>query len=129
MSSKISIYNTTKQTVWKSVDFELIKNEILGVDYTLSIILCADKLARRLNFQYRKKTYIPNTLSFPYDRHNGELIINLKKCKTESKFFDHAYREHIIYLFIHSLLHLKGYTHGHKMEQKEKFFFNKYRNS
>ena len=118
------ITNTTKKTV--DLPFELIKSEILGKDYNLSLVLCSNKLALKMNLAYRNKNYTPNTLSFPYSDESGEIIINLQKAKDEAGQFNHSYAEHIVFLFIHSLLHLKGYTHGYKMEKAEREYMLKF---
>ena len=114
----IQIRNTTKSKV--NIDFEKIKNKILGKKYDLSLLLCADKLSRKINREFRKKDYVPNTLSFRYDEESGEIILNLRKSAREAKGFNHSESEHLIFLFIHSLLHLKGYIHGHEMEKQER---------
>ena len=118
------ITNTTKQTI--DLPFKQIKEELLGKEYNLSLVLCADKLAVKMNMDYRNKSYIPNTLSFPYSNNSGEIIINVTQAKKESQKFGHSYAQHLIFLFIHSLLHLKGYTHGHEMEKMEKIYCNKF---
>ncbi len=98
---------------------------ILGKSYSLSLLICSDKLAKRINKEFRNKDYIPNTLSFRYQKNSGEIIINAKKTEQEARSFDHSYKEHFIFLFIHSLLHLKGHTHGSKMEKEEKRYLKK----
>ena len=120
------VKNTTKQKIPK-IDFESIKNDILGKDYELSLLFCGDRLSQKLNKQYRNKNYVPNTLSFPYSKNEGEIIINPRKAKKEAKDFGHKADEHILFLFVHSLLHLKGMTHSEKMEELEDELFEKYR--
>ncbi len=119
------IKNTTKTEL--KIDWDKIKNTILGKDYELSLLLCADKLARRINKEYRRKNYVPNTLSFPYDKKSGEILININKAFKEARGFSHSNINHVIFLYIHSLLHLSGLTHGHKMEKEEKKFFEKFK--
>ena len=121
------VKNTTRQKINKKIDFENIKNEVLGENYELSLLFCGDKLSRVLNKKYRKKTYIPNTLSFPYSKNEGEIIINPRKAKKEAKEFGHSADEHILFLFVHSLLHLKGMSHSEKMEKLEEKLFEKYK--
>jgi len=101
------------------INFEKIKDKVLGKSYNLSLLICSDHLAQNLNKKYRGKFYIPNTLSFPYDNKSGEIILNPRRAKKEAKLFGHSYKKHLIYLFIHSLLHLKGFKHGEKMEKAE----------
>lgn len=86
-----------------------LKNEILGEKYNLSFSYAGNDEMRRLNKLYRKKDYSANVLSFPLSKNEGEILIN--KNYQKKKYAD--------YLFIHSLLHLKGLKHGKKMDEKE----------
>lgn len=88
-----------------------IKNEVLGKEYDLSIVFAGNALMKKLNKTYRKKPEAANVLSFPLSRKEGEIFINKKLAKQ---------KDYIDYLFIHSLLHLKGFKHGKKMEKEEK---------
>ena len=66
------------------VPFESIARAILGPRYTLSLVICGDTLARRINKETRKKSYSPNVLSFELDADNGEIILNLRKAEREA---------------------------------------------
>lgn len=119
--------NTTKQSpLVRKEDFVSIKERILGKKYDLSLVFIGDTRARRLNFQSRKKTYIPNILSFPLDKESGEIFINLKKAKQESKQSDLSPENYIKFLFIHGCLHLKGLKHGDVMESEEDKYTKKF---
>jgi rRNA maturation RNase YbeY len=59
-------------------------------------------------------------LSFPLEKNSGEIFINLEKADKEKADFSEDYATHVGRLFIHGLLHLKGFTHSSKMESKEK---------
>ena len=99
--------------------FVEIKNEILGKKYELSIVFCGNALSQKLNRIYRGKNKPTNVLSFSLEKASGEIIIDLKKAKTESALFGEKFQNFIGYLFIHGLLHLKGLSHGRTMEAKE----------
>ena len=125
----LDIQNTTKQKpLSKEADFVLIKDSILGKKYELSLVFGGDQKSRKLNWQFRKKTYIPNVLSFPIDENIGEIFINIKKSKSESKNFEMSEKNYIKFLFIHGCLHLKGYDHGEEMEKLEDKFSKKFLN-
>ena len=55
------------------------------------------------------KTPTSNVLSFPLSKTSGEILI----CKSAAKPYTPEF------LFIHGLLHLKGYKHGGIMEHEE----------
>ncbi len=102
------------------VPFQQIARAILGRDYDLSLVVCADTLARRMNREHRKKTYAPNVLSFSLSKHEGEIFLNLRKAERESRRFGIAARERMALLFVHGCYHLKGLQHGRTMEGKER---------
>jgi probable rRNA maturation factor len=104
----VSITNTTKGRL-PSLPFTKIKDKVLGKEYELSLVFCADKLSKRLNKTYRKKDYPTNVLSFSISKNSGEIFINLRRLKGFS----------VGYLFIHGLFHLKGLDHGYTMERAE----------
>jgi probable rRNA maturation factor len=105
--------------------FCIAKELVLGKKYELSLAFVSPKEARALNIEYRKKDHIPNTLSFPYSKKDGEIIICLSEAKKQHKKFSLSYEHYILFLFIHSMLHLKGYEHGSTMDTKEQYFLKK----
>lgn len=110
---------TSKGTLPR-VPFDDIKEKILGKNYDLSIAFVSPTEARKINMQYRKKKYTPNTLSFSLTKKSGEIIMCLSQIKKEYKKFGMTYKIYLKFLAIHSMLHLKGYAHGGTMESKEK---------
>lgn len=116
------------------VPYENIATAILGNQYNLSLTICGDTLARRVNKQHRNKAYSPNVLSFPYDKHSGEIFLNLRKAAREARKYpsivnadgDRSISEHSLFLFIHGCLHLKGLDHGKKMDALEIEYVKQY---
>ncbi len=115
----VSIRKTIRSAVPK-IPFEEIATEILSEHYDLSLVLCGDVLAKRMNRTYRKKTYSPNVLSFPLDRHEGEIFLNIECARREARKYGVPLRERIALLFVHGCFHLKGLDHGKKMESAER---------
>jgi probable rRNA maturation factor len=101
------------------VPFLALKEKILGKKYELSIRFVTPTQAQELNSTYRGKEYIPNTLSFPLSEKSGEIILCRSAMRREYKNFDMQYDQYLIFIIIHSMLHLKGYEHGSTMERKE----------
>jgi len=102
-----------------SAPFARIADGILGRRYQLSLVLCGDTLAQRMNAQHRQKTYKPNVLSFPLSKTEGEIFLNLAKAGREARAEGVTRLERITYLFIHACLHLKGLPHGRRMDKLE----------
>ncbi len=118
MLDNFSVTNKTRQNM-PSLPFLKIKNKILGKNYEVSLVFIGEKKAQNLNKKYRSKEYSPNILSFPLDKNIGEIFINLKRAKKESHDFKKKQKDFLVQLFVHSLLHLKGFKHGKKMEVEE----------
>ena len=95
---------------------------ILGKKYELSLVICGDALSRSLNKRHRGKNKITNVLSFPLSKSSGEIFLNPRQATRESKNFGRTHKNHLIALFIHGLLHLKGFDHGQKMDKREVSF-------
>ncbi|MCD5382386.1 MAG: rRNA maturation RNase YbeY [Candidatus Pacebacteria bacterium] len=118
--------STTVKT-YPKLPYEQMKQDILGARYELSLVFVGSVRAQKLNKEYRKKTYIPNVLSFPLDERTGEIYIAPSVAAKEAKKFNMTPRVYIGYLFIHGLLHLKGYDHGDTMEKAEQRYLKKFK--
>lgn len=112
----IEIRNLTKQKP-PHLAWQKLKDYVLGEKYELSIVLASDRLLRDLNRKYRKRDKPAEILSFDLAKNQGEIFINLKRCRKKN---------YLAFLYIHGLLHLKGLSHGVKMENKEQFIMKKF---
>ncbi len=121
----LALTNTTSSR--PNIPFLKIKNDILGEKYELSLALVGEKRAREVNRRSRQKTYAPNVLSFPFGPLSGEIYLTPAVAKKEAARFGHAFTRHLTFLYIHGLLHLKGFDHGPKMEGLEEKYLKKYR--
>ena len=120
MQNKIVSIRKTARNAAPSLPYEAIAKKILGNDYDLSLVICGDTLAQKINTQYRKKAYKPNVLSFPYSRKSGEIFLNVAKARREATEFNVPFRDRLAFLFIHACWHLVGLDHGVTMERREK---------
>ena len=96
-----------------------IKEAVVGKDYHVSLVFPTLKLATDLHQQWKKKPGPANILSFELDDTAGEIFISLSQARRECKNYDRDYHNYLLFLFIHGLFHLKGYTHGSTMEKQE----------
>ncbi len=120
-----SLAHTTRKSPPR-LPYEDMKNEILGTSYNLSLVFVGNYKSTQLNITHRKKSYTPNVLSFPLSKTEGEVFINPHKAQKEAPQFDLSTRGYIGFLFIHALLHLKGYAHGDTMEEVEARYIKRY---
>lgn len=101
------------------IPFEKISDNILGKSYTLSVVFIGRLRMQKLNNKYRKKNKTTNILSFPLSDKDGEIFLNLNKIQTEAKKLREPLKIYFAYIFIHGVLHLKGYAHGSTMKSEE----------
>lgn len=118
------IYNESKNIPIKDWDFLYkkffkIKNKILGKDFELSISILNSINAKKVNIKMRGKKYIPNTLSFKYSKKSGEIILTPEIILKENYENVLNLKDKILFLFIHSSLHLTDLDHGAKMDKLE----------
>jgi probable rRNA maturation factor len=106
--------------------FVHMKEALLGKKYDLSVVFPTLADSEELHLQWKKKPGPVNILSFPLDETSGEIILTLSQARKEASKHGHSYHNHLIFLFIHGCLHLKGMTHGAKMEKEERFFCKKF---
>ncbi len=99
--------------------FAKFRDEILGSDYELSICFVTPTFIQKLNKTHRKKSYVPNVLAFSLEKKSGEIYACLSQIKKDAPKHSMQYELFLPFLVIHSMLHLKGYAHGSKMEQEE----------
>lgn len=130
MEKEFSVINKTKGRIPK-LPFSVIKDDILGKKYFLSLAFVGEKESRTINKKYRGKDKPTNILSFPFYKNEGEIIICPSVAKREAKNFDRTYAQFLGFLVIHGMLHLKGMEHSskikqEKMERAEKKYDQKY---
>ncbi|MSU73842.1 rRNA maturation RNase YbeY [Candidatus Kaiserbacteria bacterium] len=101
------------------IPYEKIARKILGGKYELSLVICGDELAKKMNQKYRKRSYRPNVLSFPITKSEGEIFLNVRTAAREARRYEVPLRDRLAFLFVHGCFHLKGLPHGRIMERQE----------
>ncbi len=119
------ITNTTKSKL-PNFDFVAMKEAVLGKKYELSVIIVGKKEIQKLNNEYREINKPTDILSFPLSDSFGEMYINPEMTELEAKKFDRDYDNFFAFIFIHGLVHLKGFDHGSTMEGIEARFRKKF---
>ncbi len=97
-----------------------VKKEIL-----ISLNVVSSKTIQKLNVEYRNKTYVPDVLSFEnkeqFEKNIldlGDVVINADLLKQKAKDNNTSEEYEFQFLFIHSILHLMGYTHDKEKDWK-----------
>jgi probable rRNA maturation factor len=103
--------------------------ESLGLgDAELSILLCDDNAIRKLNRRYREKNKPTDVLAFPMQEGPGpamhpellgDVVISLPTAARQAAEHDRPIIQEVTFLLAHGLLHLLGYDHATKREERE----------
>lgn len=120
-------------------------------DSCLSVVLISDRAMRAINKQFRGVDKTTDVLSFPMDRHRppgtpglpameaeydgevdeleeyqwlvGELYISVEKAAKQAEEYGHSMQRELAFLFCHGLLHVLGFDHESKAQEKEMFSY------
>ena len=96
-----------------------MKDTVLGKRYELSVAFVASAEIRKHNVRLRGQPSPTDILSFPLAQNSGEILFSLTEVKKQARLFHRTPSNFLLFLFIHGLLHLKGYEHGSRMEREE----------
>jgi probable rRNA maturation factor len=96
----------------------------------LSISILGKKKMQELNYQFRKKNYPTDVLSFPRNNKDfitplhelGDILICLPVAKKQATEYQGTLKEELERLTVHGLLHLHGYDHELNKTEAKKMF-------
>ena len=136
IDGKIGLY---KRKIGKTFK---IAEEVLGEDFEnayLSVNFVSDEQIKRLNREFRKIDKVTDVLSFPnlqkkageslknfqsdadFDTNMlflGDVVISKNVAKAQAREFGHSMKREVCFLTLHGLLHLLGYDHIEKDDEK-----------
>ena len=135
--NKFNIYNTTeydlneeikhmKKNLKKCLKMEKVKNA------RFNVILTDNKEIKEINAKYRNINKETDVISFALEdekeentflnkRILGDIYISVDKAKLQSKEYRHSLIRELSFLSVHGLLHLLGYDHIEKEDEKIMF--------
>ncbi|RMA97546.1 rRNA maturation RNase YbeY [Hydrogenothermus marinus] len=107
-----------------------ILNELNLDKVEIGITLTDNKTIQELNKQWRNKDKPTDVLSFPIDekppayryRILGDIVISLPFAKKQAEEIDFTYKEEVLRLLTHGILHLLGYDHETSEEDAKIMF-------
>jgi probable rRNA maturation factor len=104
---------------------------------SIELMFVGNKKIQELNQQFRDKDAPTDVLSFPliFDGEEvdfppdfgqetfelGEIIISLDRAQEQAKDFGHSLEREICFLFVHGVLHVLGFDHITKAQEKDMF--------
>lgn len=131
-------HNSAARYIRKAINMAL-EAEVIHNDCIVSVMLTDDEGIRALNNEFRGVDSATDVLSFPMNElqpgnfdessceHDpetgalvlGDMMINLDRCALQGEEFGHGFEREVMYLSVHSLLHLLGYDHVDDGEMKK----------
>jgi len=119
-NAEISIDNAA----WLSIDdLESIIAKIVNQE-EFSILLTDDHHIQQLNRDFRNIDKPTNVLSFPAEdddggEYLGDIAIAYETMKREAIEQEKSFKDHLIHMVLHGLLHLQGYDHETDADAEE----------
>ena len=99
----------------------------------IDLFFVSDAEIKRFNSEFRGKNSATNVLSFPMEDfskgnlskckaeslHLGDIIFSFETINRESAEQGKDFKNHLLHLFVHSMLHLLGYVHDLDEDREE----------
>lgn len=114
--------------VFNQTEVDLTKYEKILIDLfssveeegNFSVIFVGNEQIKLLNKTYRNIDEPTDVLSFISDEEDyfGDVFISLEQAKEQSKDYNHSLKREIAFLAVHGYLHLRGYDHETKEDEK-----------
>ena len=133
MKIQINIHNQTKLDVPKEYEklFQQCAETVFADSENLRdrANIVEEEEIQRLNRDYRKVDKVTDVLSFFLNDEDmaeqdgyiylGDVILCAKQAQRQAKDYGHSLQREMMYLFVHALLHLKGYDHMQEAEKAQ----------
>lgn len=104
----------------KLIEKVISKENIISGD--LNFILTNDSVLKKINNEFLKHNYNTDVISFNYDDQSnlaGEVYISIDTVKRNAKNYKVSYRNEMIRVIIHGVLHICGYEDRNDIEKRE----------
>ena len=130
-------HNEARRLIQRAISAAL-REEKVPDDCEVSVLLTDNEGIHELNRDYRGVDRPTDVLSFPANELSpgefdadlcerdpetgrvflGDMAISLEKCEAQAEEFGHSFERELMYLTVHSTLHLLGYDHVDEGEVK-----------
>jgi len=98
----------------------------------ISLAIVGKGITKKINKDYRGKNKSADILTFVFDDgpYLGEIILSPENARRRAKIMGWTLEQTLVFLIIHGILHIMGYTHDKnrdtsEMERKEKHLLKK----
>lgn len=142
---EIEVFDETRMEEDKNIDlvYDILQFAADYIDLEnnphMTVILCDNERIKELNKEYRDKDAPTDVLSFAIlDEGNeefpidlsafkemplelGDIFVSRDKANEQAQEYGHTYQRELGFLVVHGFLHLNGYDHIEKDDEKEMF--------
>lgn len=123
-------YNLEKETkkIYELLAFALKREKLENVEF--NIIFVDSDTIHEINKNYRHVDRVTDVISFALEDNEtitldhrvlGDIYICVERAEEQAKEYGHSFLRELAFLSIHGLLHLLGYDHMEKEEEKIMF--------
>jgi len=129
--SEIIKFNFNIKRSFKKISKITFKLLNLNNQKQINCILITENEMLILNKKQRNKIGLTDVISFAFNENEiknyflGEIYICSEVAKRQAINYNHSFEREVCFLFVHGLLHLLGYDHNEKEEEKEMFDLQK----
>lgn len=129
------IFNETNEKIEELKDVEMVLKKAIEIEklgvVNFNVIIVNNEFIHKMNKEYRGIDRPTDVISFALeDEHDidyedfrllGDIYISIDKAKEQAKEYGHSLKREICFLSVHGLLHLLGYDHMEKEDEKVMF--------
>ncbi len=118
-------YKYLKEVLLKGLEYLKIKN------VTFEITFCDNDYIQKINKEYRGIDKPTDVISFAFEDNGnivynnerllGEIYISIPRMQEQAKEYQHSEKRELSFLAVHGMLHLLGYDHLNKEDEKIMF--------
>ncbi|HLS66453.1 MAG TPA: rRNA maturation RNase YbeY [Pseudogracilibacillus sp.] len=108
-----------------------LEHEKIMQQTEVAVTIVTNEQIKQLNKTYRNIDEATDVLSFEIDNpyvqskqsvlHVGDIVISHDKVMEQATRYNHSYERELAFLAVHGMLHLLGYTHDDKEQEKTMF--------
>ena len=133
--NNVGIFNETDKEIKeledlkKVIDIAIKSEKVNNVEF--NVIIVDNERIHEINREYRHIDRPTDVISFALEddesfpgmetRVLGDIYISLDKVYEQSEAYGHSFFRELAFLTVHGLLHLLGYDHMEKEDEKEMF--------
>ncbi len=121
----IIITEENMKAIENAINAVIIDEDAEG-NFEVSVSFVTNEEIRKLNKEFRNVDSETDVLSFPMDEDEfegvimlGDIVLSTQRIIEQANDFEHSLEREMLYLTVHSMLHLLGYDHMNDEDKEE----------